>query len=79
MKDTIIIKQQLPMDNPPHPDDSPILIHYDCDMGWIVEKVFDGEYEIQNLPAPWEKHDTPNIELANDISDGREIWIAPKN
>ena len=78
MKPRIIIKQSLPVDSPPHPDDSPIQIHYDLDMGWIVEDLNEGEYEVHNLPWPNCKNSEPDIKLAIEISDGREIWICPK-
>jgi len=74
----IIIKQQLPEDNPPHDENSPILIHRDHDLGWIVEKVNDGEYEVQEFPEK-KKFKEPNIQLAKDISNGQEIWICPSN
>lgn len=75
----IIIKQTLPSDNVPHPFNSPILISYDLDLGWIVEKVYEGEYEVQEFP-PHEhcKNEEPNLELACNIANGREIWIYPK-
>ena len=78
MEPRIIIKKNLPPDNPPHKDNDPILIHRDSDLGWIVEKVNDGEYEVQELPFD-EKFNQPNIELAKEISNGQEIWICPSN
>jgi len=74
----IIIKQKLPPDNPPYKDNSPILIHRDFDLGWIVEKVFDGEYEVQEFPEEGIFKE-PHIPLAQDISNGQEIWICPSN
>lgn len=78
MKTRIIIKQDLPCDNPPHPSDSPVQIHYDYDMGWIVEDINEGEYEVQNLPYLDERNVEPDIDLALEIANGREIWICPK-
>ena len=78
MKPRIIIKQNLPPDDVPHPEDSPILISYDLDMGWIVEDVNDGEYEVQNLPFGDTRNVEPDIELAMEIAGNREIWICSK-
>ena len=62
-------------DNPPHPMSSPILISQDHDLGWIVQSVNDGEYEIAEFPSPDEKHKDIDFGLAQEISNGREIWL----
>lgn len=81
-KQRIIIKQNLPCDNPPHPKDSPVQISYDMDLGWIVEDVYEGEYEVLEFPYrdinTMGKFAEPNIDLAIQVANGREIWICPK-
>lgn len=48
----------------PYPDDSPVLLSFDIDLGWIVESVNNGEYEVQNLPLPGEKNEKPDFDFA---------------
>lgn len=48
----------------PYSDDSPVLLSYDIDLGWIVESVNSGEYEVQNFPDPGEKNTTPDFGAA---------------
>ncbi len=74
----IIIKQKLPNSEAPYKEDSPILIHYDFDFGWIVEMVVEGEYEIQSDNLMYEKHDEPDWDLVNEIRGDKEVWIVPK-
>ena len=63
----------------PYPDDSPVLLLYDMDLGWIVEAVNDGEYEVQNLHEysymkGTENHDEhPDFEFA--IKEAKERGV----
>ncbi len=67
------IVNKFPMNDPPHPLDSPICISKDCDMGWIIEKVFDGEYEVQNLPYPGEKNMDIDWSMVEYLSNGKVL------
>ena len=56
----------------PYSDKSPVLLSYDMDIGWIVEAVNDGEYEIQNYD--WDdKINEPDFELA--IKEAKERGV----
>ncbi len=59
----------------PYPDDSPVLLLYDIDMGWIVEAVNDGEYEVQNLPFYDEDNEEPDFELAIEEAKERGVRV----
>lgn len=70
---SIKIKNKFPSNDPPHSINSPILISYDYDLGWIIEEVVDGgEYEIQNLPYPGTKNYYFSLE---EIPKEKDIWI----
>lgn len=56
------------MDQPPYPEDSPVCISKDYDMGWIIEEVNEGEYEVQNLPLPGMKNDDIDWELVKELN-----------
>lgn len=76
MKPRVLIKLNSSLcDQPPYPENSPILISKDYDLGWIVEEVNDGEYEVQNFPFPGCKNQSIDFDLANDLSQGREIHL----
>lgn len=69
----------LPVGQEPYPDDSPILVLWDDDMGWLVEAVTDGEYEVENFPFPWlgvnEINEEPDWELAYKLAKERNVRI----
>lgn len=60
----------------PYPDDSPVLLSYDMDLGWIVEVVNDGEYEVQNLPYDLDnKNSYPDFDLAIKEAKKRNVRV----
>lgn len=63
-----------PFGEPPHPEDAPVLVLYDMDLGWIVEAVVDGEYEVQNMPY-MEKNEEPDFSLAAEEAKKRNTFV----
>lgn len=74
-KQKLKIKYTFPFDNPPYSKDSPVLLSYCYDMGWIVEAVNHGEYEVENLPVGEEKNENPDFELAFQIAKERNVDV----
>jgi len=60
------MKNKIEGDSPPYPEDSPILISKDADLGWIVEAVNGGEYEIES----------DHFLYAKDIDFSTAIYLA---
>lgn len=61
----------------PYPENSPVLLSWDTDLGWIVETVEDGEYEVQNLPhyETEGRNLKPDFELAIEEANKRNVRV----
>lgn len=65
----------------PYPDDYPVVISWDLDMGWIVEDLNEGEYEVQNnldihyAQQEGKKVETPDFELAIKLAIERGVRV----
>ena len=58
----------------PYPEYYPVIIMYDEDLGWLVEDLNNGEYEIQNFD--WgEKVRDPDFNLAAELAKNRDTYI----
>lgn len=74
--DAIVMQRCLTCGNEPYSDKCPVLIIWDYDLGWIVEAVEDGEYEVQNLPYPlYTKNEEPDFELAMKIAKEKGVRV----